>query len=40
MFVPMQGSGGVVVHRYLVWGAVFAGILIVLMGLVAYLATS
>ena len=29
-----------VVHRYLLWGAILAGILVVLMGLFTYLTTS
>ncbi len=36
----MHGNGREVVHRYLLWAAILAGILVVVMGLFTYLATS
>ena len=36
----MHGGGGETLHRYLVWAAVVAGLLVVLMGLFVYLITN
>jgi len=36
----MHGSGSETVPRYLVWAAVLAGLLVVLMGLFVYLTTN